>query len=75
MSTSTSTEHDPVTEQDLKEVRGLIELALQFFNDHASPSALMAAGVTAEDLAEDVRKWTHTTRLRDFVEGVRKAAV
>lgn len=62
----------PVTDKDLAQVRHLIESALIYFADNAHPTELAVAGVTASELAENVQGWTHTTRLRDFVEGLRK---
>lgn len=69
-STSSIPLTDPVTDTDLAEVRGLIENALRHFA--ATAAAEPVAGVHPLDLADNVRGWTHSTRLRDYLEGIRK---
>lgn len=73
--TSTIQESTQVTDEDLNDVRVLLEDALRSYAENAPDGLEPVAGVTAEELANNVRGWTHTTRLRDFVAGVRRAGV
>lgn len=67
---TTTTAMIPVTDADLAEVRGLVENALRHYA--ATASSDLVAGVHPLDLADNVRGWTHSTRLRDYLEGIRK---
>lgn len=51
----------------IAEARTLVEEALRFY--HAAGRG-RTGDITALDLARNVQRWTHTTRLRDFVRTV-----
>jgi len=73
--TSTSAPPIVATDQDLQDVRDLLREALLHYHHTAGNGAEPVAGIGAIDLADNVRGWTHTTRLRDFVETTRKASL
>jgi hypothetical protein len=64
----------PATEQDLIDVRILVEDALRVYAETDAGRGRVVAGVHANNLADNVRGWTHTSRLRDFVNAHNRKA-
>jgi hypothetical protein len=60
--------HNVTTTRDVDVARQLVADALQAvaLDHHEDPDTVALAKV----MSENVRGWTHTTRLREFLEGV-----
>lgn len=72
--TSTATKRaprvTPVTHAELARVRAMISDAL--LKLATSPDIPAADSMLAEAMADNVLGWTHTTRLRDFLDKVER---